>query len=1243
MKLSVKKFSKKSLSLLIALIMVFSALPLTPPISAEAATTTIASNTTDVYCVSNHAASSNTGRFNMSGNGVNICNDGGSDNFNSGYFKIDISSLPEYIDTLSGAKLVVNIPNVNKGALGVDFYATTTILSASKNSYMSSTGDLARESAMNVYSNKIYLGSYVHIGNTTTAPGSVTINSDISEVVKYMRSSGLTSFGIVAMPIGVGSGNTNDNGNWSDVWVHDISLGTITYTAKTVNNDIDSLKNAITAYETKMASGNIYTNTKDAYDAYVTANKAYDSYYYGNNTSISILTAAQNLVKATNKMMTWTAYSPKTFGSFKGDNRDNFTSYNPTNYYKNLVYSQVGTGDGTEVKYSSDTSYKARIHIGKTVALYDGNEINIPVLASAAYDAYRANLALWGIYITSAGSLELYQDWKFQDTSANYVYLINGGSGATVTYTSTASKVTLNDRSYKFGANILRCKTNPFSSDEYYKDITPSFSVRIGRKGGNNAETTLSIANTAVDDYSPVYVLNYKALVDALNNNKSYLANVSKYKEGGIATKMTSFQSATAMNPSYYSYATDIASAVSTCASDIQTIVEYISGGTADNTNNYPKLRSAMDYSGTLPNFVSEGNSTQFTVRGAYNNGTNPGTFSEKTYSAFKTAYENAQSTMSTVYSSGYNKGSEAATNATALLNAFNALELSNYRVNFSTIDDYIWSNITKTVTVAKGGTVNSSDFPTITATAYSSNNKHNRYYWQNMTNQTEFTSQTEVNSDLDVVETKVEEACSIVNTGIEGDNVNLECSVCKHKSTLNASAYKAAVLAAQASIANSQAYSQDSRDALSSVLRDQDTAINKAKTQQEVDNCTSAIVSANQLKTVNDSGLEVGTLVLNQYSITFNVVDEFGNTTETVINAQSYDYGTLLNLQLPDTYQENAVSAWKRNINGADSVVGATSHSLQVMVTGKATYTAFVKKATTTPVNHVVITLNNKSNKVYDIGYVENNKVVDVNVDVEHGTITVGGQELTAPTYSFYKVKGFKINGDTVSSGTINITGDIVITPEYEAISSFTITGGNGVVEKSTTTSWDKRVRLTAETPAQSGKINKWTSTINGQNVVWGYGDTLSFQATQACTVECTEVDATEFNGVEDVKLSVDYVSYNLYRSNSITAISRVIAPEGAVVEYGTILKTANVKSGATNENYETQKLAVDNKDNYKVTNKSGVFKSTQMISNTNQFAYNFYSAQNYDKMYVGAVAYAKLSDGTYVYSDVVTYEFKR
>ena len=39
MNISVKKFSKKSLSLLIALIMVFSALPLTPPISADAAET----------------------------------------------------------------------------------------------------------------------------------------------------------------------------------------------------------------------------------------------------------------------------------------------------------------------------------------------------------------------------------------------------------------------------------------------------------------------------------------------------------------------------------------------------------------------------------------------------------------------------------------------------------------------------------------------------------------------------------------------------------------------------------------------------------------------------------------------------------------------------------------------------------------------------------------------------------------------------------------------------------------------------------------------------------------------------------------------------------------------------------------------------------------------------------------------------------------------------------------------------
>lgn len=63
MNISVKKFSKKSLSLLIALIMVFSALPLTPPISADAAEF---KTNIDVWDASRAGTNSNRGQYRYS-------------------------------------------------------------------------------------------------------------------------------------------------------------------------------------------------------------------------------------------------------------------------------------------------------------------------------------------------------------------------------------------------------------------------------------------------------------------------------------------------------------------------------------------------------------------------------------------------------------------------------------------------------------------------------------------------------------------------------------------------------------------------------------------------------------------------------------------------------------------------------------------------------------------------------------------------------------------------------------------------------------------------------------------------------------------------------------------------------------------------------------------------------------------------------------------------------------------------
>lgn len=428
-------------------------------------------------------------------------------------------------------------------------------------------------------------------------------------------------------------------------------------------------------------------------------------------------------------------------------------------------------------------------------------------------------------------------------------------------------------------------------------------------------------------------------------------------------------------------------------------------------------------------------------------------------------------------------------------------------------------------------------------------------------------------------------------------------------------SAYNAQVTIANDEIANTAKYTEKSRNAVSDIINSVTPNV-QTKSQAYIDGKVTELKNA------------IEALKLNQYSITVNYFNENGTALgvgENGATSKTYpavDYGSVQNVVAPTSYdgKQYIVYKWTRDSQGNNTISGLNSSSLGVVVKGNSTYYVYLKNATvdsSTANTTAIVKLNNKSNKVVDVGYV--NKGAQT-VTVKDNTIKLTDSNnntvtLNAPNYSFYTLSGFTVNGKTVTSGsTVQIDAETVIKPVYAPKDTITITVGSGVAGGNVSTSWDSRVKLTSTLKPASNQVIKWTANINGAAVIWGYGETLSFQATQSCTVRCELIS----KDMATPSVSVDYVSYNLYKANTITAVSRIAVPEGyTVVEYGTILKTSN------NLNSTTPSLSAVESATYKKTNAGGVFKATQQITGTNQFAMNFFAATDYEEMYVGAVAY--------------------
>lgn len=377
---------------------------------------------------------------------------------------------------------------------------------------------------------------------------------------------------------------------------------------------------------------------------------------------------------------------------------------------------------------------------------------------------------------------------------------------------------------------------------------------------------------------------------------------------------------------------------------------------------------------------------------------------------------------------------------------------------------------------------------------------------------------------------------------------------------------YRAERDVATTEIANTAKYTEISRNAVSKIINEVPVD-DKTKSSDYIDRKTKELMEA------------VEGLVLEKYSITVNYVDATGvalGVGEKGATSKTYnavDYGTVQNIVAPTSYNDvdYAVYKWTREDKSNSSISGLNSSSLDVVVKGASTYYVFLKKTTVDDTligDNAVITLNNKSNKVVDIGYVSKETPQTVTVDTTAGTIKIGNTTLTAPKYSFYNLTGFEINNEPVANGeTITINSKMVIKPVYEAKQTVRITRAtgsnfliNGQAVPSIDVEWNKKI--VASTRDGSSVIWKAGVDYDGNGTiedseksVVAYGSTYTFYSNSNVTIY-TETSAS---APTDPTASIGLFSYDA-TDNKVTVVNNFYVPDGkTVTEAGVILSTKN------------------------------------------------------------------------------------
>lgn len=634
---------------------------------------------------------------------------------------------------------------------------------------------------------------------------------------------------------------------------------------------VTDLKYAIVDYENMMKSNVWYTNTKPAYDSYVLANRYLDAINYGGETvdKIKLYAATSQLVNNTKLMKKWekTTFTPA-MSSYKDDN-DNGMRYTYSNVCTNLLrcssvdndsYTVWGAEQGVYTGSNKNTVQPA-IFRPSAVMVYDGTDPSIPVMFLERLwkgGAFGGLLNMWTFYSALAGDTQgmyLNENWRGTEGNLNFLNCYYGHTASSLNYTykelDSFYKISRGSSKgeYKYYfANKLYFDGNSFNSGEYVrtvKGLTWAFHFTNDddpyHNSGDSHMVEYAVSEGAREGINtneveqPLYVINYKAIIDAMANYKAPLLNVENYKEGGLSNVLEKYDALANFDfVKEYNWDNNLEDSARRCGEKMNSLISGIRSVSPVRNNGYSALRQNLT-----------------SYKNIYNDSTLSSKYSESSVNAFLTAYTNGKNEMASLVNNGYSLD-EARINAmaTEINNAYKNLK-KGFAITFVDEND----NEIKTINLEEGATAQ--DVLAV-APRLPDDGIYGDYIY--------------TYSWGDVVPVSADATYKITKT--QGEDV---------------SAYITAVTLARACLADTEKYPQDERDYLSSVLKA--NVVRVSSTRQEIDAYTDAITTATNMLQLEKFTVTYQVQVDNEVVSSEQVVYRFGDMFSAEIPANTNVY----------------------------------------------------------------------------------------------------------------------------------------------------------------------------------------------------------------------------------------------------------------------------------------------------------------------------------------------------------------
>lgn len=374
-------------------------------------------------------------------------------------------------------------------------------------------------------------------------------------------------------------------------------------TSAAVNStDVSALETAMHSYEDKMKNGDIMTNMKAAYDAYVNAQKAIDAVRYGYSTSINVASVAANLTNTTNAMTKWTA---PTFTA-PAYHMNNVA----TGAYKNVVYGPSGdtwwTPNNSYNFGDTDNLFGVKVALSNNVVTcYDGTDTYIPILLQfysqkalslpGTRQIYKSIFSLANSNVNYTASLN--HNWRFVSNVTGDIWNSpESDQNLSYTSTNTAKDIARGKDCSAYNRVFLISNNNNtyYDTINYSNFVTTSTFYAKWIGGSSTPSVTQTGGGTA-------YIINYKPLKDRISTLSTELAkySVANYTQGGLESLLSAIDACTAVNPNSYDYASNVANAVKDCGDAIKAAMVKTYSVTADNAK-YQTLRDAIANADTV-------------------------------------------------------------------------------------------------------------------------------------------------------------------------------------------------------------------------------------------------------------------------------------------------------------------------------------------------------------------------------------------------------------------------------------------------------------------------------------------------------------------------------------------------------------------------------------------------------------------------------------------------------------------